>query len=89
VRNWAQNSENSRPASRTDSDRLHRVATAKSDWAAVSRISSRWRAMIGRPWSDPEAMAKAIGRVPISSVHWLTLDETRVPRPALVLSRQA
>jgi len=37
----------------------------------------------------PEAMANTIGRVPTSSVHWVTIEETRVPRPALVFRRQA
>jgi hypothetical protein len=85
--NWAQNSTNSAPASRSDMDRLIRMATAKNDWAAVRRTSSRWRAMMGNPSRLPEAMAKAMGRVPTSSVHWLTLDDTSVPSPALVLSR--
>ena len=65
------------------------MATANTDWAAVSSSSSRWRATIGRPWRLPEAMANTMGRVPTSSVHWLTLDDTSVPRPALVLRRQA
>ena len=65
------------------------MATAKNDWAAVSSTSSRWRAMIGSPSTVPEAKAKAMGSVPTSRVHWLTLDDTSVPSPALVLSRQA
>src|SRR5438067_500519 len=87
--NWAQKSPNNAAASRVVSDRLARMATANTDWAAVRRSSSRWRATIGRPDQDDDAMAKTTGRVPTSSVHWLTLDDTSVPRPALVLSRHA
>ena len=30
-----------------------------------------------------------MGSVPTSNVHWLTFDETSVPRPAFVFSRHA
>ena len=69
--------------------RLLSSATANSDWAAVRNNSSRWSESSGNPTSSPAEMAKTMGRVPTSSVHWLTFDETRVPRALLVLSLQA
>ena len=76
-------------ASRTLMLRLARIATANADCAAVTNSSSRCSASSGRPWCDFDEIANTIGKVPTSSVHWFTFDDTSAPRPALVLSRHA
>ena len=88
-RNWAQKRPKRAPASRAEMARLARMATAKNDWAPVRRSSSLWAASMGRPWWLADVMAKTTGRVPTSSVHWLTLADTRVARPALLFNRHA
>jgi hypothetical protein len=87
--NCAQNRPNSSRASRSEMDRVASTARAKNDCAAVRKSSSRWCASIGRPEIPPEAIANTIGSVPTRSVHWFTFEDTSVPRPALVFSRQA
>ncbi len=87
--NCAQNSPNRNHASRTEIDRFASTATAKNDCAAVRNSSSRCCGAIGSPCRPPAAIEKTIGSVPTSSVHWLTLEETSVPRPAFVFSRHA
>ena len=87
--NCAQNRPNSKIASRLVIDSVTSTASAKNDCAAVRSSSSRWCASIGRPWSPPAPMLNTIGSVPTSSVHWFTFEETSVPRPAFVFSRQA
>jgi hypothetical protein len=39
--------------------------------------------------SSPAKIAKTMGRVPTSSVHWLTFEEIRAPIPVRAASRQA
>src|SRR4029450_5073326 len=73
--NCAQNNPNRANASRSEIERLTRMAPANTVWAAVSRISSRWAVSTGRPWRLPEAIANTSGRVPTSRVHWLVLEE--------------
>src|SRR3954469_23842476 len=87
--NCAQKRPNSHIASLVLSERLASSATANTDCPAVRNSSSRWRATIGNPDQLPDASANTIGSVPTNRVHWLTFDDTNVPRPALVLSRQA
>ena len=87
--NCAQKSAKSANASRSDSDSVARMATANTDWAAVRSSSPRWSLSIGSPWWVPDANAKTMGRLPTSSVHWLTLAETRVLSPRADLSRHA
>ena len=89
ITNCAQNSPNSNCASRTVIESVASTASAKNDCAAVRNSSSRWWASIGRPEMPPEASANTIGSVPTSSVHWFTFEDTSVPRPAFVFSRQA
>src|SRR5215203_5832228 len=60
--NCAQNNPNRANASRSEIDRLTRMATANTVWAAVSRISSRWAGSTGRPCRLPEAIANTSGR---------------------------
>ena len=65
------------------------MLTANSDWAAVSSSSMRCWASIGRPSKVPAEIAKTIGIVPTSSVHWLTLLDSSVPSESDALSRHA
>ena len=66
-----------------------RIATANSDWAPVMRSSKRCSVSSGSPSRVPAEMAKTRGRPPTSSVHWLTLLESSVPRESPAFSRQA
>src|SRR5579864_3795452 len=75
------NSTNRVIASAVDTSRLPSTATAKTDWAAVSASSSRCGGASGRPWTDDDASANAIGSEPTSTVHWLTFDDTRALSP--------
>ena len=70
-------------------ERLASTATANADCAAVRNSSSRCNESSGSPWSELDEIAKTIGRLPTSSVHWLTFDETSAPSAELVLRRQA
>ena len=90
--NWAQKRPKSAIASRIESDRPARIATANTDCAAVSSSSPRCSLSIGSPLvrsNEPDAKANTMGRLPTSSVHWLTFDETRVLSPSADLSRHA
>ncbi len=87
--NCAQNRPNSSQASRSEIDSVTSTAIAKNDCAAVRNSSSRWTESTGSPWSPPAPMLNTIGSVPTSRVHWFTFEETSVPRPAFVFSRQA
>ena len=62
-------------------DRLATMATAKTDCAAVTNSSTRCTVSRGRPWRTPANIEKTMGSVPTSSVHWLTLEEMRAPKP--------
>ena len=67
-----------------------RIATAKTDCAAVRNSSSRCSALDRQAVElDAREIANTIGSVPTSSVHWFTFDDTSVPRPAFVFSRHA
>ena len=68
-------------ASTVVNSRLPRTATPKTDWAAVRASSWRLSDDSGMPCRLCEAMAKAMGRLPTSTVHWLTLEETSAPNP--------
>ena len=70
-------------------ERLATMATAKTDCAAVTKSSTRWVVSSGRPWRTPANIEKTMGRVPTRSVHWLTLDEMRAPRPVRLANLQA
>ena len=87
--NWNRNNPSSANASRTVIDRFVSTATAKADWAAVRKSSSRWSESIGRPCNAPAEIANTIGSDPTRSVHWFTFADTSVPRPAFVFNRHA
>ena len=83
------NSPNSARASRTLMLRFDSTVTANADCAAVRNSSSRCSESRGSPLVAPPKTTNTIGNEPTSSVHWLTFDDTSVPRPPLVLSRHA
>src|SRR4029453_3050709 len=87
--NCATNSDSSSAASPSDSSRLSSTATANALCAAVSSSSLDWTGSPGSPAGLRDEIANTSGSVPTSSVHWLTLEETRVVTPLVTNSRQA
>ena len=70
-------------------ERLAMIATANTDWAAVTQSSTRWTESSGRPRNSVAKTANTMGRVPTRSVHWFTFEEIRAPMPVRAANRQA
>ena len=79
--NCTMNKPNISCASRVDIDRL--ISTAHGE-GRLRRGEEQLLALVGvdrqAVLATPTRIANAIGSVPTSSVHWLTLDDTSVPR---------
>ena len=67
----------------------------RQDRDGEERLGGREEEFLALHRADRQAVqealeiAKTMGSVPTSSVHWFTFEDTSVPRPAFVFSRHA
>ena len=88
MKNWTANSPKRAYAAQRGNRSASRTATPSRVWVAVSSTSSTCRAS-STSEVEPPPNRWATGRLPISSVHWLTLALISIPSASAALPRKA
>src|SRR4029434_1651830 len=88
-KSWVANSTKRIKASVMENLKFAITTKAKSDWAAVKKISSDCLASITMGPIPPLERLYTKGSMPTRRVHWFTLEEIRVPRLAVAWAPRA